>query len=53
MKYSELYQDSINNKEAFWAKQATAINWLKHPTNTLSVNEKGFYQWFTDQETIA
>lgn len=50
MKYSEVYQDSITDKETFWAKQATAINWIKHPTNILSVNEKGFYQWFTDGE---
>jgi len=50
MTYKELYQKSISNKEEFWAEQTKKINWIKPPQNILSVNDKGFYQWFEDGE---
>ncbi|MFZ4796973.1 MAG: propionyl-CoA synthetase [Bacteroidia bacterium] len=50
MNYKDLYKNSISNKEEFWAEQANRINWITPPQNILSVNDKGFYQWFEDGE---
>jgi acyl-coenzyme A synthetase/AMP-(fatty) acid ligase len=50
MRYHQLYQQSISNKEIFWAKQASLIKWKKQPKNILSKNTSGFYQWFADGE---
>jgi len=50
MSYVTLYEESIRNKEAFWTKQASELEWFKQPTNILSQNEKGFYRWFADGE---
>jgi propionyl-CoA synthetase len=52
-KYRELYRESIENKEAFWTKQARQLHWFKEPVNILSQTEKGFYRWFADGETNA
>ena len=49
-KYNAIYQDSILNKESFWAAQASRIRWYKQPSVILSQNEKGFYRWFADGE---
>ncbi len=49
-KYNAIYQDSILNKESFWAAQAARIRWYKQPSVILSQNEKGFYRWFADGE---
>jgi propionyl-CoA synthetase len=52
-KYRELYRESIENKEAFWTKQARQLHWFKEPVNILSQTEKGFYRWFADGEINA
>lgn len=52
-KYTELYYESIQNKEQFWAQQAAELQWYKQPTNILSQNSYGFYQWFADGEINA
>lgn len=49
--YDQLYQRSINDKEAFWKEQAEELFWFKPPTTILSQNEKGFYRWFANGET--
>ena len=46
MNYSDFYQASINNPEAFWAEQAQAIQWHKQPEEILSLDENGFYRWY-------
>lgn len=46
MPYTSLYNQSIEQPEAFWAKQAQQIDWFQAPTNILSQNEQGFYRWF-------
>jgi len=48
MQYSDFYESSINEKEAFWKNQAKEIPWFKFPQTILSQNEKGFYRWFED-----
>jgi len=50
MNYQELYQQSIAEKETFWAEQARMLKWFKEPSVILNKSEKGFYQWFADGE---
>ncbi|HEV8284583.1 MAG TPA: propionyl-CoA synthetase [Chitinophagaceae bacterium] len=50
MNYLELYENSIAEKEKFWAEQAQMLSWFKKPSIILNKNEKGFYQWFADGE---
>src|SRR6476659_9680386 len=50
MNYQKSYQESIDEKEKFWAEQARMLKWFKEPSNILSKNEKGFYRWFADGE---
>ncbi|MBN8687212.1 MAG: acetate--CoA ligase [Chitinophagales bacterium] len=49
-KYTAIYRESIENKEAFWARQAEALHWYKKPRTILSQTDKGFYRWFADGE---
>lgn len=53
MNYSDFYKKSIENPELFWAEQANAIEWFKHPNIILSNNEYGYPQWFEDGELNA
>lgn len=48
MNYSEFYQKSIQNPEAFWAEQAQSVEWFLQPSNILSKNKDGYPQWFSD-----
>ena len=46
MGYKEEFQESIENPENFWRKQAELIKWYKFPNTILSEDENGFYRWF-------
>lgn len=46
-----MFQESIDNKEAFWKKQAEEIKWMKFPETILSQDENNYPQWFADGET--
>jgi acyl-coenzyme A synthetase/AMP-(fatty) acid ligase len=48
MNYLNLYENSIKEKEKFWADQAGSLSWFKKPSVILDQNKKGFYQWFVD-----
>jgi propionyl-CoA synthetase len=48
MKYSSLYNESINHPESFWQKQAQAISWYKKPSTILGKDNYDFPQWFND-----
>nr|WP_294776992.1 acetate--CoA ligase [uncultured Flavobacterium sp.] len=48
MKYQELYNQSIQNPEQFWAKQANEINWFTKPQNILTQDETGYPLWYKD-----
>lgn len=50
MTQKELHQQSMENPEAFWGKQAQRIHWFKTPQQILSKDEKGFDRWFADGE---
>ena len=46
MGYKEEFQESIENPEKFWRKQAELIKWYEFPDTILSEDENGFYRWF-------
>lgn len=48
MKAQQMFQESIDNKEQFWADQARNIKWSAFPENILSEDENGYPQWFAD-----
>ncbi len=46
MGYKKEFQESIENPEKFWRKQAELIKWYEFPKTVLSEDENGFYRWF-------
>ncbi|MCU0329115.1 MAG: AMP-binding protein [Chitinophagales bacterium] len=48
MNYSELYSQSIENKELFWKNQAQEIYWKTFPNTILSEVSPLIYHWFAD-----
>ncbi|MGB0428979.1 MAG: AMP-binding protein [Bacteroidia bacterium] len=46
--YHSLYNESIQNPNEFWSKQAAKIKWFKEPSQIVSQDEKGHYRWFAD-----
>ncbi len=48
MMYQELYQQSIDNPEAFWKQQAEQLAWYKKPTMILGTDQYDYPQWFQD-----
>ena len=46
MSYEDLYQQSIEQPEVFWRKQAELIKWYEFPETILSQDEHGFFRWF-------
>ena len=53
MKAHEMFLNSIENKEQFWAEQAEKIQWFKKPQNILSEGEHDYPVWFADGELNA
>ena len=43
MSYQGLYQQSIEQSEVFWRKQAELIKWYQFPETILSQDENGFF----------
>lgn len=50
MSYHTLYHNSLANPDHFWLEQAKSINWSRMPATAVSINAKGFYEWFKDGE---
>ena len=48
MSYLDLYQQSIEQPEVFWRKQAELIKWYEFPETILSQNEHGYFRWISD-----
>ena len=46
MNFHDEYQQSIEQPEVFWRKQAEQIKWYKFRETLLSQDEHGFYRWF-------
>tara|TARA_R110002095_G_scaffold207010_3_gene191543 strand:+ start:2517 stop:4406 length:1890 start_codon:yes stop_codon:yes gene_type:complete len=50
MGYQTEYNQSVNDREAFWRRQADAIAWFKKPTQILTEADYGSHRWFADGE---
>ena len=53
--YEEMWEESINEPDAFWLKQAKDLSWSKEPSKSLeytwdSKNRKIEHTWFADGE---
>ncbi len=44
--YDSLYKESIENREAFWAREAENLEWFKKWDQVLDDSHKPFYKWF-------
>jgi len=45
--YDELYKQSIEDREGFWAKEAEHLEWYSKWEKVLDDSNKPFYKWFT------
>ncbi|MGZ5273823.1 MAG: AMP-binding protein, partial [Kaistella sp.] len=50
MKAQEMFRESVENKEEFWAKQSENIEWFKKPTQILTSDGETYPTWFADGE---
>jgi propionyl-CoA synthetase len=48
--YTEAYEQSINDPDAFWGKIAEDCHWYKKWDKVLDGSNKPFYRWFTGGE---
>lgn len=46
-KYEEIYNESIQDPESFWAKAAEDIHWYKKWDSVLDSSNPPFYRWFS------
>lgn len=51
MNYTEIYNQSVQQPDAFWLQQAKKIKWFKEPTIGASINDNETNTWFKDGET--
>ena len=49
--YAKLYARSIDEREAFWAEAAAAVDWFDAPERVLDASRKPFYRWFPGATT--
>src|SRR4030042_5231448 len=49
-KYEEMFQQSIQDHEGFWAEAAQAITWYRKWDRVLDVTNPPFYRWFVGGE---
>jgi len=45
--YETTYQQSINDREGFWAAEAKKLDWFKKWDKVLDDSRKPFYKWFS------
>jgi len=48
--YIDVYRESIEHPESFWARAAETIDWYRAPTVILDDTNPPFYRWFADGE---
>ena len=48
--YQTVYQQSIQQRQSFWAKAAAAIDWFKPYDKVLDADDAPFYRWFAGGE---
>jgi len=49
--YEKMYQESIANREEFWAKEARSLTWYRKWEKVLDDSEKPFFKWFVGGKT--
>jgi acetyl-CoA synthetase len=49
-KRKAMWEQSIQNRDAFWTEKAQAIDWFKPATKVLDDSNPPFYKWFPDAE---
>jgi len=49
--YEELYKQSIDDPEAFWAERANELEWYKTWDRVLDDSDPPFFKWFTGGKT--
>jgi acetyl-CoA synthetase len=49
--YDSMYKESLENREAFWAKEAERLEWFKKWDKVLDDSNKPFYKWFVGGQT--
>ncbi|HET6626157.1 MAG TPA: propionyl-CoA synthetase [Nocardioidaceae bacterium] len=47
-RYRDAHVASISDRDAFWAEQATLVDWIKKPKQILDEANPPFYRWFPD-----
>jgi len=50
MSYQELYRESLENPEAFWARAAASLDWAQPWERVLDDSGAPFYEWFRGGE---
>jgi propionyl-CoA synthetase len=50
-KYASFYQRSIEDRDGFWAEQASLIDWQNKPTQICDYNKPPFAHWFVGGTT--
>ena len=50
-KFSDIYDQSLQNPEKFWQEASNDIFWFKKPTKILNKSNPPFYKWFEDGVT--
>jgi propionyl-CoA synthetase len=50
MSYKELYRESLDHPDSFWAKAASGLDWVKPWEKVLDDSEPPFYEWFRGGE---
>lgn len=48
--YREVFQASLTDPDAFWARAAEAVTWSRAPQQILDQDDPPFYRWFPDAE---
>ncbi|MBK9180602.1 MAG: propionyl-CoA synthetase [Acidimicrobiales bacterium] len=46
--YDDVYRRSIDEREAFWADAALAVDWVDPPSQVLDTSDAPFVRWFPD-----
>ena len=49
-RYRDVFQASVDDPAAFWARAAQAVTWTRDPQRILDGDNPPFYRWFPDAE---
>jgi propionyl-CoA synthetase len=49
-RYRDVFQASVDDPAAFWARAAEAVTWTRDPQRILNCDNPPFYRWFPDAE---